>query len=85
MTPAVRQRLEQEGVLAQERNPLYLPKNSIRTIIIGTFFGLGIYLYREPRLVTPEAVALLSMVFAYLLVRSFAASPTASQGGVRNR
>jgi len=67
LTPAVRQRLEQEGVLAQERNPLYLPKNSIRTIIIGTFFGLGIYLYREPRLVTPEAVALLSMVFAYLL------------------
>lgn len=67
LTPAVMQRLEQEGVLAKEKNPLYLPKNSIRTIIIGTFVGLGIYLYREPRLVTPEAIALLSMVFAYLL------------------
>lgn len=67
LTPAVMQRLEQEGVLAKEKNPLYLPKNSIRTIIIGTFVGLGIYLYREPKLVTPEAIALLSMVFAYLL------------------
>lgn len=67
LTPAVLQRLEQEGVLAREKNPLYLPKNSIRTIIIGSFVGLGIYLYREPKLVTPEAIALLSMVFAYLL------------------
>ncbi|RLT09369.1 MAG: hypothetical protein DWI21_06220, partial [Planctomycetota bacterium] len=53
--------------LEKERHPLYLPKNSIRTIVVGAFVGLGIYLYREPRLVTPEAVALLSMVFAYLL------------------
>ena len=67
LTPAVFQRLEQEGVLEKERHPLYLPKNSIRTIVVGAFVGLGIYLYREPRLVTPEAVALLSMVFAYLL------------------
>ena len=67
LTPAVLQRLEQEGVLEKERHPLYLPKNSIRTIVVGAFVGLGIYLYREPRLVTPEAVALLSMVFAYLL------------------
>ncbi len=67
LSPAVLQRLEQEGVIEKERHPLYLPKNSIRTIIIGNFVGLGIYLYREPKLVTPEAIALLSMVFAYLL------------------
>lgn len=67
LSPAVLQRLEQEGVIEKERHPLYLPKNSIRTIIIGSFVGLGIYLYREPKLVTPEAIALLSMVFAYLL------------------
>lgn len=66
LPPSVMQRLEQEGVLPKERQPLYLPRNSIRTIIIGTFVGLGIYLYREPKLVTPEAIALLSMVFAYL-------------------
>lgn len=67
LPPAVLQRLEQEGVIEKERHPLYLPKNSIRTIIIGSFVGLGIYLYREPKLVTSEAIALLSMVFAYLL------------------
>lgn len=67
LAPAVRERLEQEGVIEKERQPLYLPRNSIRTIIIGAFVGLGIYLYREPQLVTPEAIALLSMVFAYLL------------------
>lgn len=67
LPPAVRDRLEQEGVLPKERHPLYLPRNSIRTIIVGTFVGLGIYLYREPERVTPEAIALLSMVFAYLL------------------
>ena len=67
LPPAVLQRLEQEGVIEKERQPLYLPRNSIRTIIIGAFVGLGIYLYREQRLFEPTAIALLSMVFAYLL------------------
>ena len=67
LSPAVLQRLEQEGVIEKERQPLYLPKNSIRTIIIGAFVGLTIYLFREPQLVTPEAITLLSMVLAYLL------------------
>ena len=39
LTPAVLQRLEQEGVLEKERHPLYLPKNSIRTIVVGAFVG----------------------------------------------
>ncbi len=73
LPPAVMQRLEQEGVLEKEPHPLYLPKNSIRTIIIGAFVGLGIYLFRgegpwyERRLFQPQSVAMLSMVFAYLL------------------
>ncbi len=73
LSPSVLQKLEQEGVIANERHPLYLPKNSIRTIIIGAFVGLGIYLFRgegnwyERRLFQPQALALLSMVFAYLL------------------
>jgi magnesium-transporting ATPase (P-type) len=72
LPPAVMQRLEQEGVLEKERQPLYLPKSSIRTIIIGAFVGLGIYLFRgdgpwyERRLFQPQALAMLSMVFAYL-------------------
>ncbi len=66
LSPVVLQRLEQEGVIEKERHPLYLPKNSIRTIIIGTFIGLGIYLFREGRLFEAQAISLLSMVFAYL-------------------
>ncbi|MFM9964812.1 MAG: hypothetical protein ACKV2Q_26695 [Planctomycetaceae bacterium] len=73
LPPAVKLRLEQEGVIEKERQPLYLPKNSIRTIIIGAFVGLGIFLFRgeglwyQRRLFQPPAVAMLSMVFAYLL------------------
>jgi len=67
LSPELLARLEAEGAIERERHPLYLPKNSIRTLIIGTFVGLTVYLYREQRLFTPEAIALLSMVFAYLL------------------
>ena len=67
LSPEVLLRLEQEGVLEKERQPLYLPRNSIRTIIVGAFIGLGIYLFREQRLFETKTIALLSMVFAYLL------------------
>lgn len=67
LPPQVLQRLEQEGVIARERHPLYLPRNSIRSLIIASFVGLGIYLYREQRLLEARSIALLSMVFAYLL------------------
>jgi hypothetical protein len=73
LPPQVMQRLEQEGVIDKERHPLYLPKNTIRTLIIGAFVALGAVLYRgegpwyERRLFQPQALALLSMVFAYLL------------------
>jgi heme A synthase len=67
LPPQVLQRLEQEGVIAQERQPLYLPQNSIRSLIMAAFVGLGIYLYREQRLWEARSIALLSMVFAYLL------------------
>lgn len=66
LSPDVLLRLEQEGVIEKERQPLYLPKNSIRTIIVGAFVGLGIYLFREHRILETQALALLSMVFAYL-------------------
>ncbi len=68
LSPQVMQRLEQEGVIEKERHPLYLPKNSIRTIIVGTFIGIGVFLYQEKRLFKePESLALLCLVFAYLL------------------
>ncbi len=63
----VLQRLERGGVIEQERHPLFLPRHTIRLVIILSFVGLAAYLYREHRLWETRALTLLSMVFAYLL------------------
>ena len=61
-------RLEAEGVLENERQPLFLPRHSIRFLILGAFVGLAVYLHRENRLLNNgDAISLLGIVFAYLL------------------
>ena len=67
LSPETMRRLEEDGSIDRERHPLYLPKNTIRFVIIAAFVGLGIHLYREDQLFEPKTIALLSMVFAYLL------------------
>lgn len=51
MTPALLKRLEDEGEISRESNPLYLPKHSIRAAIVLAFAGLAWYVYeiREVR------------------------------------
>jgi hypothetical protein len=66
LPPHVIARLEQEGVIENERHPLFLPKNSIRTLIVLAFAGLTVYLYRESRLFHTQAMSLIGIVFAYL-------------------
>lgn len=63
----VRLKLEQDGILEEEQHPLFLPKHSIRLLLIGSFVGLAAYLYKENRLWEPRAATLLGMIFAYLL------------------
>jgi hypothetical protein len=69
LPPAVVKRLEQEGVIDKERHPLFLPRHTIRTLILAAFAGLAIYLYREQRLFEPRSLALplLGIVAAYVL------------------
>jgi len=67
LPPSVITRLEREGVIEQERHPLYLPKHSIRFLIFGSFVGIAVYLYREGRLFDPKVFSLLGIVYAYLL------------------
>ena len=68
LPPDVIARLEQDGVVERELHPLFLPKNSIRTLIVLAFVGLTVYLYREQRLFhNTQAVSLIGIVFAYLL------------------
>jgi hypothetical protein len=47
------ERLQQEGVLSAERNPLFLPRHSIRFILIAAFAGMAAWLFRENRLQEP--------------------------------
>ncbi len=68
LPPDVVARLEQEGVIERERHPLFLPKNSIRTLIVLAFAGMGVYLYQTGQLHSNiPAVSLIGIVFAYLL------------------
>ncbi len=74
LPPDVMARLEQDGLIDRERHPLFLPKNSIRTLIVLAFAGLGAYLYREYQQrdsfkpeVFHQAASLIGVVSAFLL------------------
>ncbi len=67
LAPEVIQRLEEEGHIEKESNPLFLPRHSIRIIILLTFVALGVYLYKQNQLFNAEALSVLGTVFAYLI------------------
>ncbi len=67
LAPDVIRRLEAEGHVEAEAHPLYLPRHSIRVLLVLAFLGLAVYLYREQQLFQPQALSLLGVVFAYLL------------------
>ena len=66
-------RLTEQGILAPEPHPLYLPRHTIRLIIVAAFVLVAAWLYKEGRLLDPKgqivdkhAAAVLITVFAYL-------------------
>jgi hypothetical protein len=67
LPPDVMARIQNEGLIDRETHPLFLPRHSIRFLILATFGGLGFYLYREGRLFEPRSVSLLGIVAAYAL------------------
>jgi hypothetical protein len=69
----LKEQLEAEGKIPNDHDPLYLPKHSIRGLIVLSFVGLGWYLYQEGRLFTPESLQLLGTVGAYFLGMLFKA------------
>ena len=67
LPPDVLKRIQQEGILDQEVHPLYLPRHSIRILILAAFVGLGVYLYQHEKLFNdPRAVSLLGIIAAYV-------------------
>jgi hypothetical protein len=67
LAPDVTRRLEAEGQVEAESHPLYLPRHSIRAVLMLTFLGFAVYLYKQNQLFQPAASSLLGVVFSYLL------------------
>jgi hypothetical protein len=63
----LRARLEASGEIEPDESPLYLPKHSVRILLIAAFAGLASYLYEHGRLFEPQSLSLLVSVGAYLL------------------
>jgi len=59
--------LESQGLVEKESNPLYLPRHSIRAIIVLAFGGLAYYLIHEQKKAFHELPPILVTVAAYLL------------------
>jgi hypothetical protein len=66
LSPELIKRLTDEGQIEAESRPLYLPRYSIRVILIVAFVGLAVYLYQHDRLFHSQAISILGVVFAYL-------------------
>ena len=60
-------RLEAEGHIELEPRPLYLPRHSIRALIVLAFVGLAVYLFREDKLLQSQALVILGVIFAFVL------------------
>lgn len=67
LSPDVLRRLAAEGQIDPESNPLFLPRHSIRALVIMAFVGVTFYLFQNQLLWESPALPLLGVVFAYLL------------------
>jgi len=67
LPPQVIRRLTDEGHIEPEPNPLFLPRYTIRIVLIAIFAGVAIYLYRRNELFDSPALPILGVVFAYVL------------------
>ena len=67
LSSETRRQLEDDGIIERERHPLFLPRNSIRVIVVGAFGWLAYYLYTNHRLDEHHAASLLGMMAAFLL------------------
>lgn len=66
VSPEVLARLEGEGHVPRERHPLFLPRFTIRFLMLLSFIAAGVYLYREGRLASLESLSSLGLVGGYL-------------------
>jgi hypothetical protein len=67
LSPAMREKLKSENLIEDDTHPLYLPQHSLRTIIVLSFVGLGIYLGANGRIRDPVAMPVFISVGSYFL------------------
>jgi hypothetical protein len=67
LSPDVIDHLTKEGKIQPESRPLYLPRHSVRAILVLAFVGLAVYLYQHDRLMDSQALSVLGVVAAYFL------------------
>ncbi len=67
LPPDVLKKIQEQGLIEQDKHPLFLPRHSIRFLILAAFVGLGVFLYKEKRIWEPRAVSLLGIVAAYVI------------------
>lgn len=76
LSPALIQKLTAEDLLEDEPHPLFLPRHSLRTVIVLAFVALAIYLGCEGRLRDPVGIPVLVSVGSYFLGIGFGAIAT---------
>jgi hypothetical protein len=67
LPPEMIHRLTDQGAIETEAHPLFLPRHSIRAILILAFAWLAFYLAQHGQLMEPQSLSILGVVFAYLL------------------
>ena len=67
LPPNVLRQLEDDGIIERERHPLFLPKNSIRLLIVGAFGWLAYYLNSTGKLCEHRAATLIIVLASFLL------------------
>jgi len=73
LSPKLREKLTAEDLIEDEPNPLYLPRHSLRTIIVLSFVGLAIFLGYQGRLRDPVGMPVFISVTSYFLGIGFGA------------
>ena len=58
-------KLEDEDIIPKEPLPLYLPRGTIRLLILGSFTGVAVYQYRQGLLTQPSTLAIFITLVAY--------------------
>ncbi|MES2794105.1 MAG: hypothetical protein V4719_31110 [Planctomycetota bacterium] len=65
LPPELLRKLEADDIIPKEPLPLYLPRGTIRLLILGSFIGVAVYQFRQGLLAQPSTFAIFITLLAY--------------------